>query len=585
MKIETVEAQGFRGLVSEKFPVSDLSVFYGEMGSGKTSKLLAIFYCVTGSAPEGLSLDELINVHSDFMWVKISGNFDGAPFSIERRKRRGLQSTVKTDLAKSPVLDQKIFIDGRQIADLLSGAPAEKAVKLDALLGISHFDEVTKAITAAPVERRKADLEHLKSAQGQILGLADEVVKAEKEKSDLTVKMRELDSEVEQSRDLSSWAEGVLAKAEDARRRRIELDAKLNESARIRAKLASLPPFPIDLEDAVQEAQAKQEAMQRRLAFLESAMQTLDLAGKKVEEITTCPLCGSQVSPGSLSTLRHYGEEYEQVIPEAETADNSLRELKAKFEKAKREREEANALRSQLSSIEKQVAELSVETVSQPDVQKATQTNARRDALQRDSRDIKIKLSTLEDKLQSYARLSSQSTQQKAGHIEESIAKLNDLKAKLEKIKVALTEAVNEVRAEQFDRLKTDFREAFSRIYPYPRFSDIDFERLTMRGREVLTIKAKVDGGWIYSNQMSTGENVAISFALLYAVNKLEKAPILLLDEPDEGLDPKGVEGLVDVLNRLKVSTQIVVATRNQQLANLFSSGAAAAVVEPEASP
>ena len=69
---------------------------------------------------------------------------------------------------------------------------------------------------------------------------------------------------------------------------------------------------------------------------------------------------------------------------------------------------------------------------------------------------------------------------------------------------------------------------------------------------------------------MSTGENVAVSFALLYAINHLEKSPLLLLDEPEEGLDEKGVEGLADVLNNLKASTQIVVATRSPQLARLL---------------
>jgi len=133
-----------------------------------------------------------------------------------------------------------------------------------------------------------------------------------------------------------------------------------------------------------------------------------------------------------------------------------------------------------------------------------------------------------------------------------------------------LMEAVNEKRSDQLKSLKASFKETFKRIYPYPRFSDVEFDTVHIRGREVLQVKAKTDGGWVYSHQMSTGENVAISFALLYAINHLEKSPLLLLDEPEEGLDEKGVEGLADVLNHLKASTQVVVATRSSQLAQLL---------------
>jgi predicted ATP-dependent endonuclease of OLD family len=154
--------------------------------------------------------------------------------------------------------------------------------------------------------------------------------------------------------------------------------------------------------------------------------------------------------------------------------------------------------------------------------------------------------------------------------IDRKIHALSIFGDELRNIKATLMEAVNKIRTDHLLNLRTSFKETFKRIYPYPRLTNVDFETVNIRGREILQVKAKTDGGWVYSHQMSTGENVALSFALLYAINHLEKSPILLLDEPEEGLDEKGEEGLADMLNSLKAYTQIAVATRSPHLTQIL---------------
>ena len=129
MKISKIELVGFRGLLQESFALDNLTVFSGDMGSGKTSKLLSILYCLTGSGPAGLTLDDLINVDSDFMWVKAT-IADGQTNVIERRKKRKSASTVNSGLAEMPPYDARMFIEGRQIASLFVGATAEKSLKI-----------------------------------------------------------------------------------------------------------------------------------------------------------------------------------------------------------------------------------------------------------------------------------------------------------------------------------------------------------------------------------------------------------------------------------------------------------------------
>jgi len=134
-----------------------------------------------------------------------------------------------------------------------------------------------------------------------------------------------------------------------------------------------------------------------------------------------------------------------------------------------------------------------------------------------------------------------------------------------------MLEALSEARTSHLEKIRGSFKTTFRKIYPYERFVDVDFDTQMIRGKDVMIVKAMVDGKWITSSQMSTGENVALSFALLYAINELEKSPILLLDEPEEGLDENGIRGLADVMRSLSANTQIVLATRNQLLSKLLS--------------
>ncbi|MEE8187234.1 MAG: AAA family ATPase, partial [Nitrososphaerales archaeon] len=161
MKVEKIDLIGFRGLRGESFTLDDLTVFEGEMGIGKTSKLLSILFCLTGSSPHGLNLDELINSNTDSMRVRALITLNGEIYSLERKKRRRMPASfsIKPEDVRLPPLDIGIFIEGRQIADLFMGGPTERALKLDTLLGISEYDQRVSQLTPAAAERRISELE------------------------------------------------------------------------------------------------------------------------------------------------------------------------------------------------------------------------------------------------------------------------------------------------------------------------------------------------------------------------------------------------------------------------------------------
>lgn len=570
MRLEKLELAGFRRFEKDSVSLTDLTVLSGEMGSGKTSKLLAVLFALTGSTVSGLHLDDLINIDSEFMWVRVEGKVKGHPFYIERRKRRGQATVTRTDLPSIPKLSERIFIEGREIAKLFIGAPTEKAFKLDALLGLQGYDQIISELSTAPLERRIDTLNELKASAQQHKALLERAEELEKELERISRRLQEIEERLASNSSLYSWAEELMRREEEARRVSAELESKKSILEGYKAQLSSLPPFPQAIEEELKEMEARYDAMQKRIAFLEAAMQTLDLVGKKIEEIVYCPLCGGFISPKMLERFKGYSDEYKKYIEWSTDLESLLAEKRRAYEEARRNEEKRRLLEGEIRRLENEISQVSYTPIPAEERERAEGALSEKKGLLDEKKELELRRRGLEEQRAAYRATLARVQAIDISSIESKLEALSQLAERLRRIKRALSEAVNEARAEQLEGLRASFKDTFKRIYPYQRFSDVDFEAQTIRGREVLQVRAKVDDRWIYSHQMSTGENVALSFALLYAVNRLEASPILLLDEPEEGLDEGGIEGLADVLLRLKASTQLVVATRSRQFAQLL---------------
>jgi DNA repair exonuclease SbcCD ATPase subunit len=568
-RVEQVRVVGFRALTQDEFGLQGLNVFHGPMGSGKTSRLLALYYALTGATPPGVNLDELIHVEADFMWVEVQGWLGDRPFTLVRRKRRGQASSFRSDPKDFPPLPPNIYVEGRDIARLFARGGRE-GLNVDELLGLNRYREVAQAITTGPIDRQIRELERQKESLERAGGLRERLRRVEE---DLTYTRRRLEAVEQRLREeapLHQWAEEVLQRQERMKALLGEVEGKRRLVLEYKAQLQALRP-PAISEEEVAELEAKRNAAERRIAFLEAVMQAVELQGQRVEEIALCPLCGAFLTPEAKAKVKHYYEEYRRLLEEAEKLSERVREARARLEEAKRVRERASFLEGEISRLEKEVAEADVEELPEADVEKAQLALKLRDQLLEERRSLELELRSLEEQESAYKAALAELTEASLESIDRRLERLRELKERLQRVKVALMDVVREVRDEELAELRSSFQEAFKTIYPYQRLAEVDFETVTIRGRETLTVKARTDGGWIYSHQMSTGENVAVSFALLFAVNRLGGLPILLLDEPEEGLDEKGVEGLAQILFRLKESVQLVVATRSPQLARLLS--------------
>ena len=570
LKLERVKLAGFRGLREDEYTLGDLTVFTGGMGVGKTSRLLAVLFALCGEAPYGLTLDDLINSSSDYMLVRVEGSVNNLPFYIERRKRRGGPVAVKTDLPERLRVDPKIFVDGREIAKLFVGAPAEKALKLNQLLGFERYDQVASEITPAPVERRLQELEKQLSALGRIEDIKRRDAETTAEIGWIKDRLSELRVKYMIDSPMVKWAEEVKQRAEEAEQIELEMKGKLKLLEQYRTQLRSLPEAAEGFEEELREMEARNDALNRRIAVLEASIKMIEL--QRGMSVQTCPLCGAQLSKDALERFAHMEEEYRKVLDEYSSLQIRLSQKRKEVEEYRRLLEQRRFIEAEISRLEGEIAQTRVQIVSEEDLSKALRLLKEAEETKREIELLESKLSALEAQKEAYQTALAQLGSQNHVNLERKIRRLRDLADKIRRIRSALIEAVNEAKNERLASIKSSFKEAFKKIYPYERIKDVDFESRIVRGHEVLYVKCKVDESWVYAHQMSTGENVALSFALLLAVNELASSPLLLLDEPEEGLDESGIRGLAEVLKKMKQRTQLLVATRSPLLASLLGS-------------
>ncbi len=570
MRIVEVKAEGFRGLEEDHFQLDYLTVFSGGMGIGKTSRLLAILYGLTGSAPSGINLDDMINVNSDYMWVKTEVEIDGKSYTLERGKRREHATTLSTDIEEMPKLSENMYIEGREIATLFLGAPTEKTFRIDSLLGLSHYNQIASEISTSYIERRIEDMVKMHEELQQVSTIKDKLVKAEEELNQLSKDLEKVSKDLNIEGKRHAWAEEIKRRAKEYSQIKSEIQSKQSIIKDNKNLISALPKFSPKLEEKFNELKARYDASQKRAAFLEAVMQVLDLGGKKLEEIPTCPVCGALISSVALTKFRHYDDEYRRIIGEVTQLEVELDAKQKNLQNTKTNEEKIRVLQSQIERLECEISGIAINEISPEEVKNAEATLDRHNQLIQKEREIRIRKNSLEEQVTTFRSIFRRIKQETVTEIDSKIARLSVLKDRIQRIKTNLILTLSETRVIQLDNLRSSFRETFRRIYPYKRLADIDFETIQIRGKEIMQVKGKVNDRWIHPNQMSTGENVALSFALLFSANKLETSPILLLDEPEEGLDENGVIGLADVLKNLKPSTQIIVATRNPMLTELL---------------
>ncbi len=158
-----------------------------------------------------------------------------------------------------------------------------------------------------------------------------------------------------------------------------------------------------------------------------------------------------------------------------------------------------------------------------------------------------------------------QRLKERSDYIEEQVADLESARKSLAKITNAIERKMRRQFLVIFDQVNANFSEVFSMLFPgghaYIEMTDPD--HVTETGIEIV---AQPRGKKIQKMMlMSGGEKSLTALALLFAVYRTRTVPFYVFDEVEAALDDSNLSKLLDAIEQLKDSTQLIVISHQRR--------------------
>lgn len=154
---------------------------------------------------------------------------------------------------------------------------------------------------------------------------------------------------------------------------------------------------------------------------------------------------------------------------------------------------------------------------------------------------------------------------ERADYIGEQVADLESARSSLKKINAAIDRKMKNQFLLVFDKVNQNFSEIFSLLFPggQAHIEMTDPENLSETGIEVV---AQPRGKRLTKMMlMSGGEKSLTALALLFAVYKVRTVPFYVFDEVEAALDDSNLSKLLDAIEALKESTQLIVISHQRR--------------------
>ena len=187
-----------------------------------------------------------------------------------------------------------------------------------------------------------------------------------------------------------------------------------------------------------------------------------------------------------------------------------------------------------------------------------------RDAAEREAASLKAQIEGIgpvnEVAMDEYLRL-----KERADYIGEQVADLESARTSLKKINAAIDRKMKNQFLVVFDKVNQNFSEIFSLLFPggQAHIEMTDPENLAETGIEVV---AQPRGKRLTKmTLMSGGEKSLTALALLFAVYKVRTVPFYVFDEVEAALDDSNLSKLLDAIEALKESTQLIVISHQRR--------------------
>ena len=154
---------------------------------------------------------------------------------------------------------------------------------------------------------------------------------------------------------------------------------------------------------------------------------------------------------------------------------------------------------------------------------------------------------------------------ERADYIDEQVADLEKARTALQKITAAIERKMRRQFLVVFDAVNANFAEVFAMLFPggQAHLEMTDPDHLSETGIEVV---AQPRGKRIQKMMlMSGGEKSLTALALLFAVYKTRTVPFYIFDEVEAALDDSNLSKLLDAIEQLKDTTQLIVISHQRR--------------------
>ncbi|WP_455136408.1 chromosome segregation protein SMC [Thermophilibacter sp.] len=154
---------------------------------------------------------------------------------------------------------------------------------------------------------------------------------------------------------------------------------------------------------------------------------------------------------------------------------------------------------------------------------------------------------------------------ERADYIDEQVADLEAARASLRKISGAIDRKMRNRFLTVFEKVNRNFSEVFSLLFPGGQ-AHIEMTNPDDPAETGIEIVAQPRGKRIAKMMlMSGGEKSLTALALLFAVYQVRTVPFYVFDEVEAALDDSNLSKLLDAIERLKQSTQLIVISHQRR--------------------
>jgi len=456
--------------------------------------------------------------------------------------------------------------------------------------------EATGRISSAEAELADAR-DASASAKGEVARLKGELSSATSEVGRLEAQLRQASSEQAQvSKNRAAAAERAgkarkeverhKAAADEAERRTSELSSKLEEASTERQRASheenetqdKLSDAKLKLATIVERRNhlaVREEELSRQVADLEKrrrqteeSSRALDVLRLRVEPLHERY---EAVHERALAWAARLKDRASLAEADSDSLKKTIADAREAVRAAQGELDRANGVASnvkvEVGKLEVQVENAINDIVSRGYVLEdalALPEPEDRVAMEKTVARIKRELSDMgpvnEVAMDEYERLKKRSD-----YIGEQVADLEQARKALAKINAAIDRKMRRQFLVVFDKVNANFSEIFSMLFPGGKahLEMTDPDHLDETGVEIV---AQPQGKRIQKmTLMSGGEKSLTALALLFAVYKTRTVPFYVFDEVEAALDDSNLSKLLDAIERLKETTQLIVISHQRR--------------------